>query len=224
MIKGSDQVGEIVKSNHKTAKIFTAMGIDFCCSGGKTLEQSCLDMNIPLEVAEDKLRSALEDESLPIDYDSLDSDLLIDFIVKKHHRYVKNTLPVLIPYLNKVARVHGRNHPELHEVRDVFLGLCDRMIEHMDEEEKVVFPVLSDPDSENRNVITRMIEKLRAEHDQEGEVLKHITQITENFNPPEDACNTYSVTFGMLKEFVEDLYMHIHAENNILFQRIMSSN
>jgi len=39
---------------------------------------------------------------------------------------------------------------------------------------------------------------------------------------PKDGCNSYRVAFGMLKEFDEDLHLHIHKENNILFQRAIA--
>jgi regulator of cell morphogenesis and NO signaling len=63
------------------------------------------------------------------------------------------------------------------------------------------------------NPIAMMME----EHDNEGERFRHIAELTNNYNPPADACNTYKVTFSMLDEFEKDLHLHIHLENNILF-------
>ena len=57
------------------------------------------------------------------------------------------------------------------------------------------------------------------EHDNEGERFRKIAVLTNNYTPPEDACNTYKVTFAMLKEFEQDLHKHIHLENNILFPK-----
>jgi regulator of cell morphogenesis and NO signaling len=57
------------------------------------------------------------------------------------------------------------------------------------------------------------------EHDAEGERFRKIAELTNNYTPPTDACNTYRVTFLMLKEFEEDLHLHIHLENNILFPK-----
>ena len=47
--------------------------------------------------------------------------------------------------------------------------------------------------------------------------LREIAELTDNYTPPADACNTYKVTFAMLEEFEKDLHLHIHLENNILF-------
>jgi regulator of cell morphogenesis and NO signaling len=65
------------------------------------------------------------------------------------------------------------------------------------------------------NPIAMMME----EHDTEGERFRKIAKLSTNYTPPVDACNTYKVTFAMLKEFEEDLHKHIHLENNILFPK-----
>ena len=58
---------------------------------------------------------------------------------------------------------------------------------------------------------------MKYEHDNEGERFRQIAELTDNYIPPADACNTYKVTFAMLDEFEKDLHLHIHLENNILF-------
>ena len=57
------------------------------------------------------------------------------------------------------------------------------------------------------------------EHDAEGERFRTIAQLSNEYTPPSDACNTYKVTFAMLQEFEQDLHKHIHLENNILFPK-----
>ena len=59
------------------------------------------------------------------------------------------------------------------------------------------------------------------EHDAEGERFAKINELTNGFQSPKDACNTYTLTFRLLKEFEEDLHLHIHLENNILFPEAM---
>ncbi len=63
------------------------------------------------------------------------------------------------------------------------------------------------------------IAMMHHEHDTEGERFRKIAALTANYTPPGDACNTYRVTYAMLKEFEEDLHLHIHLENNILFPK-----
>jgi regulator of cell morphogenesis and NO signaling len=63
------------------------------------------------------------------------------------------------------------------------------------------------------------IEKMMQEHDNEGERFREISALSHNYTVPQDACNTFKVSYSKLKEFEEDLHAHIHLENNILFPK-----
>ena len=65
-----------------------------------------------------------------------------------------------------------------------------------------------------------VIKILEDEHDHAGTIVKRIQLISTNFTPPEWGCNTYKALYHKLDEFINDLYQHIHLENNILFQKI----
>ncbi|MGI5841670.1 MAG: hemerythrin domain-containing protein, partial [Patescibacteria group bacterium] len=72
---------------------------------------------------------------------------------------------------------------------------------------------------DKRGTATAMINQMEHEHEAEGDRFRTISELTDYFTPPEDACNTYRVTLSLLKEFEEDLHRHIHLENNILFPK-----
>ncbi|MEO9477419.1 MAG: hypothetical protein ABJG41_17875 [Cyclobacteriaceae bacterium] len=57
------------------------------------------------------------------------------------------------------------------------------------------------------------------EHDNEGSRFRSISVLSNGYTPPTDACNTYKLTYNLLKEFEEDLHVHIHLENNFLFPK-----
>ena len=63
------------------------------------------------------------------------------------------------------------------------------------------------------------IAMMEQEHDSVGEAFKKIAELSNDYTPPEEACNTYRVLYSKLKEFEEDLHLHIHLENNILFPK-----
>ena len=63
------------------------------------------------------------------------------------------------------------------------------------------------------------VSMMKHEHNVEGERFRKIAEITDDYTPPADACNTYRVAFAMLQEFEDDLHRHIHIENNILFPK-----
>ena len=57
------------------------------------------------------------------------------------------------------------------------------------------------------------------EHAAEGVRFRKIGELTNDYTPPAGACTTYMVTCSLLKEFEQDLHLHIHLENNILFPK-----
>jgi regulator of cell morphogenesis and NO signaling len=60
---------------------------------------------------------------------------------------------------------------------------------------------------------------MEAEHDSAGQALSDIRRITRDFEIPEYACVTYRALMNGLQEFEQDLHLHIHLENNVLFPR-----
>jgi len=175
------------------------------------------------------LQVAQSENNGSIDFNSWPLDLLADYIEKTHHRYVEEKTNVLLPFLDKLCKVHGANHPELFRINELFIGCAGELAQHMKKEELVLFPfvkrmvktkesdgILSQP---TFGTVSNPIAMMMNEHDNEGERFREIAELTNNYTPPADACTTYRVTFAMLKEFEADLHKHIHLENNILFPK-----
>ena len=220
------KVSKIVAQNFKTAKVFTTYGIDFCCNGGIPLEEACEIQNVDIDTIIGELRMALTTAETE-DFSAMPMDTLTEYIEKTNHTYVRNTIPALTTYLQKIASVHGERHPELLEIRDSFQQSAIELANHMQKEEQVLFPYikamanatksgypLSAPHFGN---VKNPIAMMEHEHQQEGDRFKKIAKLTDQYTAPKDACQTYSVSFSMLQEFEQDLHKHIHLENNILF-------
>src|SRR5690606_8781890 len=71
------------------------------------------------------------------------------------------------------------------------------------------------------DTVANPIQQMIHEADTEGGRFRQIAQLDEQYTPTGCTCNTYQVTFHLLKEFEEDLHLHIHLENNILFPKAM---
>ena len=221
-------IGEIVAEDFKTAAVFSKYGIDFCCKGQRTVEEVCDKNGIDPNELLDKLQAVINSKTdQSIDYRSWPLDLLAEYIEKKHHRYVEEKTPVLRQFLDKLCKVHGERHPELFEINELFLGCSGELASHMKKEELILFPFIkkmvtaklqdSSLQSPSFGTVENPIAMMMQEHENEGDRLRKIALLTDNYTPPADACNTYKVTFAMLKEFEQDLHIHIHLENNILF-------
>ncbi len=223
-------VGEIVTEDYRAAGIFKSYKIDFCCNGGKNFNDVLTTKNIDSNKIIEELNSVKEqNNNSSVDFKSWEIDLLADYIEKKHHRYVATKIPELKQYLAKLCKVHGENHPELFEINEQFNQSAGELAKHMKNEELILFPYvrkLAIAKQKNEKInspeygsVQNPIEVMMSEHDVEGERFRKIAEISNNYTTPNDGCNTYRVAFSLLKEFEEDLHMHIHLENNILFPR-----
>lgn len=223
-------VGEFVAGDFRTAAVFSKYGIDFCCKGNRTLEEVCEKKGLDVYSIQDELNAVLESKSdNNIDFKSWPIDLLIDYIEKTHHRYVEEKSTALLFYLDKLCKVHGQRHPELFEIGLHFKICATELAQHMKKEELILFPfvkkmfnALRDQESIEQphfGTVNNPIAMMQDEHENEGERFRIIAKLTDNYNPPVDACETYRVTFAMLKEFEQDLHKHIHLENNIVFPK-----
>ena len=227
------QIGQFVAEDFRTAAVFSKHNIDFCCKGDRTLEEVCekkgIDPNILLEEIHNVLNT---NSNQSIDYKSWPLDLLIDYIEKKHHRYIEEKVPVLLQFLNKLCQVHGERHPELFQINELFKASAGELAAHMKKEELILFPFVKKMvnaklglcaiDSPGFGTVENPIAMMKHEHENEGERFRQIAKLSNNYNPPEDACNTYRVTYAMLCEFEKDLHLHIHLENNILFPQAIN--
>jgi regulator of cell morphogenesis and NO signaling len=223
-------VGDVVKFNFKTASLFQANKIDYCCGGNKPISEACLEVG----ANPDQLIKQLELLASQTDPDSeyinnLELNVLADYIIKRHHRYVRENIPTLQKGLEKLCRVHGDNHPELFKVKELFDGCAQAMTAHMQKEEILLFPYIvrlveakkahtplpQPPFGSVANPIGAMM----AEHENEGERFMEISRLTNSYILPDGGCTTYDVTLKQLKDFQDDLHRHIHLENNILFPK-----
>ena len=225
----SKTVGEIVTENFQTADIFKKYQIDFCCGGGISLAEVCKKKNLDLKEIENELLALNNQVPKSHDFKNWELDFLIDYIVQTHHTYIMKSLPTLYQYLEKVARVHGKNYPQTIEIKNQFKIVAEELIDHMQKEEKTLFPYIKKiveakkvgqslpiPDFGS---IKNPIKVMEHEHENAGNIFKNIASLTNDYQPPEGACTTFKVMYSKLQEFENDLHQHIHLENNILFPK-----
>lgn len=103
------------------------------------------------------------------------------------------------------------------------------MLMHMQKEDQILFPYI---DSLERSAashhpldppffktVRNPIHTMMREHDSAGELVRQIRQATNDYVPPSDACTSFKAAYQELRQFEEDLHLHVHLENNILFPR-----
>jgi regulator of cell morphogenesis and NO signaling len=221
-------VKDIVNELPKSSDVFKKNRIDFCCGGNIPLSEAVSQNNLNMETLLEELKVVFEkyentEKDLEV-WTSSDSDTIIDHVISNYHRVSEEELANLSPYVTKVSRVHGDNHPELLKVYELFYEFKKELTEHMAKEEAIVFPLikkLADGTVDNREEAIAMIVELEKEHDHAGEILREIRAVTADFALPLDACGTYRLVYARLEALEGLTFMHVHLENNILFPRYM---
>lgn len=220
------KIGDIVTLDFRAAEVFKKAGIDFCCGGNQSLEDACRDKNLDVTAIESQLQQL---ENFAPDsshkFNEWKLDFLCDYIVNTHHQTVMNLLPQLTFYTQKIAEVHGNNHPELLEIAGLFAQVNTELHQHLRNEEEVLFPaikeVLKTNSDESKATIVSEITRMTGEHEFAGGAMDKINELSRRYAVPEDGCNTYRVAYKLLEQFEDDLYIHVHLENNILYPKAM---
>lgn len=214
-------IGSVVAALPQAKIIFREYGIDYCCGGNRLLKDVIHQQNLSEAVVMNKLEQAQHDRQEQYkatnDFTAMTANVLTDYIEDKHHSYMREVLPIGSELLGTILRVHGKNHPELFEVYRLFGTLRTDLEQHLLKEETMLFPALSQPDSEH-NEIVRLTTDIIHEHVAAGAILEELRKVTKDYTLPEDACGTYVKAYEMLKNIEEDLHQHIHLENNILLK------
>lgn len=225
-------IGDQVSQNWRKAEVFKKYGIDFCCGGKRTVVEACEKKGIDLALVIADLQQ-IEKQTLdnPNNFNQWELDLLVDYIVDKHHKYVSEAIPFLDELSNKVSHVHGDHHPELIAIAQHTQDVIQELAIHMHKEEMILFPYIKRMLQAKRNktaivhpsfgTIANPINMMEAEHTSAGSSMEAIEQLSGQFTTPADACMSYRVLFAKLQEFQEDLHHHIHLENNILFPKAL---
>jgi regulator of cell morphogenesis and NO signaling len=228
-------VRELALENPAATRVFEKLGIDYCCGGNKSLEEACRTANLPMDEVLDSLEMA-EQSARAVQRDrDWRTELLADLVAhinSTHHKYTREEIGRLGPLFDKVCSVHGKNHPEVLQVRASFQGLAQELTMHMMKEEMVLFPyivrmeesvlqkepVLPPPFGSVQNPVSMM----EHEHDSAGNALRVMREASSGYVAPPDACISYQTLYKALAEFEADLHQHIHLENNILFPRAIA--
>jgi len=228
-------VREVALENPAATRVFEKLGIDYCCGGNQSLEQACRKANLPIEQVLDALEMAEQAGRATQKIHDWQIEPLADLVAhikSTHHKYTREEIARLGPLFEKVCSVHGKNHPELLQMRATFAGLGQELTMHMMKEEMVLFPyitrmeeavlqsepILPAPFGSVQNPVAMM----ENEHESAGAALRAMRAASDGYIAPPDVCVSYQTLYKALAEFEADLHQHIHLENNILFPRTVA--
>src|ERR1700690_1072284 len=136
-IEINQSVGSIVTKHPSTIPLFEGLKIDYCCGGNKTLKDACAAAGASVEKVISSLEKLSPSPTQDQDWSKRSLSELVNFLLEKHHVYTREQLALVDKLSEKVARVHGQNHPDLLKVRRVFTQMADELEHHMLKEEQV---------------------------------------------------------------------------------------
>lgn len=206
-------LGQISCEIPGATRIFHQHKLDFCCGGQKTLREAASRRQLDAEAIAAELAS-LKPTVATTDWRQASNSEIIAHIIPNFHNLHRQQFPELIRMARRVESVHGDNPNCPAGLADALESMQHELESHMQKEEQVLFPMLSQRSAAQ---VSDPILMMRAEHDQHGELLTEVEDLAHDFIPPQGACNTWRALYLGLDQFRQDLMQHIHLENNILF-------
>lgn len=229
-IDSTASVASLVVDNPLRAKVFEDYGIDFCCGGKASLQESCAALGLSVEEVIGALNLA---DLSPVveeaqDWQKSSLRALSEHIVLTYHRPLLEQLVQVSQLAGKVSRVHGSRHPEMRQLLGVFEKFKEQLELHMVREESVLFPAIAKMEA-GGNVsfacgagLEQPLAVMGREHDEAGEAMRLMRELTNNYTLPADGCSSFKLLLDGLAKIESEMHMHVHKENNILFPRALA--
>lgn len=212
-------VGELVADNPRHARVFHRHAIDFCCQGGRTLRTACEAKGLDPAALVAELESAGKPTEGEDNAALLPPAQLADHIEATYHRPLREELPRLCGLAAKVAKVHGSRHPSLHAVNLTLARLSRELLDHMAKEEGLLFPLVRALAEGKKATIDieGPVGCMMHEHEDAGAALARLRELTDGYQPPIGACESYKALFAGLEDLETTMHRHVHLENSVLF-------
>lgn len=209
-------IGQLARHIAGATRLFHAHQLDFCCGGRHSLRQAAEARGLDAAaIAEELAQLQSSEQPGEQDWGAASREDLIDHILVRFHQRHREQLPELIRLAGRVEQVH-RKHPGCPAgLADHLSVMHQELDSHMRKEELVLFPMLR---RGGGSAADGPITVMRMEHDQHGEALRRLHELTGGFTLPREACNTWRALYLGLRVLHDDLMEHIHLENNILFE------
>jgi regulator of cell morphogenesis and NO signaling len=229
VITAETPVRDIVVETPTAIPVLEKLGIDYCCGGTHTLAEACTRRDRNVASVLDELERQQQNPCLQaVDWRTIPIGELIDYIVQNHHAFTRLQLDLISGLATKVERRHGTTHPEIYKLNQALAAINAELTHHFSCEEDVLFPCIAQLEKSQEPLTPAFfgsvqvpVTRMMMDHNHTGDELGVLREITNDYQPPADACTTYRALYRSLEYLERDLHQHIHLENNILFPRAL---
>jgi regulator of cell morphogenesis and NO signaling len=171
----------------------------------------------------------IPEATAPVDWPDL--GVLVRHIVDIHHSYVRRAIPNITLALHQLVNQHASGHPELHSVRQAFAQLGEELLTHMEKEENILFPYITELVVAHRGTerfppspfgtIANPVRMMEDDHQEALTVTATLRSLTRDYTPAPDWRKEDAACYAELARFEADLRTHIDLENRVLFPRAL---
>lgn len=214
-----ETLGDRAARDPAVARVFARFRIDYCCRGWQRLDEACQNLGITAEEVENAIQSELaaHPQNEVVRWDHLSLRDLVNHVLQIYHEPLRPELERLQGLAEKVSRVHRRKDPEtLVALEEAVHDLREDLLHHMQKEELVLFPLICE---KRGPLLTGPMSVMHHEHETTGAILSQIRSLTNQFQAPEDACNSWRALYSGLEALEFAIMQHINFEEHVLFPR-----
>jgi regulator of cell morphogenesis and NO signaling len=231
MFTATQPIRDIVAELISAPAILARFEIDSSQYADQNLEQACSVAQLSVEQILERLEEAAMRQSGAARPDPTQFTLtrLIQYIVRVHHRYLREQLPQLIE-LSRGAAMRSRGESETWSHITILLNkIRTRLVMHFEKEEQILFPYIAQLDDDPRlaclpscssfNSVAEPVFVMAQEHEFVENVLREIETILPDLHGSA-AQQEFADAFRALKN---DLGTHVHLEDYCLFPRAIGA-
>ena len=218
IMTSSTTLADLATTHPAAARVFYRHRLDFCCGGRRPLSDVCTERGLDSAavIADIEAEERLPDDNQRWDVRPLTE--LVAFIVNTYHRRLRESLPELIRMATKVEMRHADKASCPRGLAAHLIAMHESMLEHLAKEEQVLFPLIANGQG---RVAAGPVHVMEMEHEEHARALQTLRRLTTDFAPPADACVTWRALYLGLQQLEEELMLHVHLENNVLFRRAL---
>lgn len=220
MFTKKDTPSYVVKVYPQASDLFQKFEINFCCKGDLSIDSQCKEKNLETPKVVQELNKKYaewkrEEERKSI-FSSMGLTQLTEEIFLKQ-RKLSDELSSLKQYVERVSLVHGQEQAHLKVLEEEYMNLSDLINSHF-EEELIFISLMKDPATKADLDLAKVKDKLRESKEAIEKLALELSQLTDDFTPPINACGTYRVTYSRLGQVLKDIRGHIDIDENLFIQ------
>jgi regulator of cell morphogenesis and NO signaling len=223
IIKPNDTLAAIVSRNIYAANILNEHGIDYFSRGNRNLETACLEDNGPMSTILEELWDLKCQDTSALDFQKMSLTELSIYILQTHHRFTEKKVTFIKHTLARLVRENGNADEKIERLQNTFHDLSVYLTVHMRHEELVVFPFIQELAKSKcvihsiSSKILQPIASMQEDHCHEVDTLRQLSFLTKNYSASKNADYALQITYDAMRELEQDLKIHMHLENNVLF-------